>query len=344
MCAGVAVFVSFGTFERQQLMKTTAVLAILALTSCGFSTSHAARVAFDWAAVGDPGNAADSTGYGTVADTYRISKYEVTNAQYTEFLNAVADSDPNGLYNTSMWSHTYGCKIERTGLSGSYSYSVAADRANRPVNYVSFFDAMRFVNWLENGQPTGVQGTSTTEAGVYSIGDGTNEIRNPNASYFIPSEDEWYKTAYYKGGGTNADYWDYPTQSDSVPSNDVTDPDPGNNANFYNQSGDYAIGSPYWMTEVGEFENSESAYGTFDQGGNVWEWNEALVKSSSRVVRGGRWTYYPSDLLSSTRYGVHPAYEDYDVGFRVASIPEPSSLVLGALAAVGLLMCRRVVS
>ena len=143
-------------------MKSTPILAfsILLLT---FS-SAARAVTFDWATVGNPGNAGELSGEGAggygpdaivggVDHTYRIGKYEVTAGQYTEFLNAVAATDPYGLYNTNMWSNTYGCKIERTGTDGSYSYSVAADRANRPVNYVSFFDAMRFANWLHNGQP-----------------------------------------------------------------------------------------------------------------------------------------------------------------------------------------------
>ena len=94
-------------------------------------------------------------------------------------------------------------------------------------------------------------------------------------AYVIPTEDEWYKAAYHKNDGVTGNYWLYPTQSNNVPSNDSINPDPGNNANFY-QNG-YTIGSPDYLTAVGEFENSDSAYGTFDQGGNVWEWNETLL-------------------------------------------------------------------
>ena len=76
-----------------------------------------------------------------------------------------------------------------------------------------------------------------------------------------------------RNGG--AGYWDYPTKSNTVPSNVGSDgyTDPGNHANYWNNG--YTLGSPYYRTNVGEFENSASAYGTFDQGGNVWEWNEA---------------------------------------------------------------------
>ncbi len=100
--------------------------------------ADAQAVTIDWVTVGNPGNVNDDTGYAGVPYKYRISTYEVTAGQYTEFLNAVAATDTYGLYNASMWSDTQGCKIQRSGSSGSYSYSVAADRADRPVNYVSW--------------------------------------------------------------------------------------------------------------------------------------------------------------------------------------------------------------
>ncbi len=135
-------------------------------------------------------------------------------------------------------------------------------------------------------------------------------------------------------------YYDYPTGTDSTPSNDLINPDPGNNANFP-QSG-YTIGSPYYTTEVGEFENSESPYGTFDQGGNVWEWNEAVLFSGQRGLRGGSFDSSSFVLLrADVRIDYNPTSENAVFGFRVASIPEPSTVLLGALAAVGLLMRRR---
>ncbi len=122
------------------------------------AAQHAQAVTIEMVPVGNPGNAADTRyniiSVGSVAKAYQIGKYEVTAGQYTDFLNAVADADPNGLYSTSM-SIGFGANILRTGSSPTYSYSVAADWANRPVNYVSFWDAARFANWLHNGQPTG---------------------------------------------------------------------------------------------------------------------------------------------------------------------------------------------
>jgi MYXO-CTERM domain-containing protein len=269
----------------------------------------------------------------------------VTAGQYTEFLNAVAATDTYGLYDMNMDSSYVGCKIQRSGSSGSYTYSVAGDRANRPVNYVSWGDAARFANWLHNGQPTGAQDLSTTEDGAYYLNGATSHAallavnREADWKWAITSEDEWYKAAYHKNDGATGNYFDYPTSSDSVPSNDLINPDPGNNANS-SQSG-YTIGSPYWRTEVGEFENSESPYDTFDQGGNVWEWNEAILYGSDRGLRGG-WYFIDDDIGLASSYrsnGGSPHSESYGIGFRVSEVPEP--FTFGLLSLGGLALLRR---
>ena len=334
-------------FEKS-LFRFVATLAALMLL---MGTAQA--VTIDLVPVGNPGNAGELSGAGAggygpdaivggVDYLYWIGKYEVTTGQYTEFLNAVADTDTYGLYSTEMWSNDRGCKIQRNGSSGSYSYSVAGDRANRPVDFVSWGDAARFANWLHNGQPSGVQDNSTTEDGAYSLNGATSDsalmaiTRESDARYFIPTEKEWYKAAYHKNDGVTGNYFDYPTASDLVPSNDLLTPDGGNNANF--NDGGYTIGSPYYSTAVGEFENSASPYGTFDQGGNSEEWNETEISAgSSRGLRGGHWYGGSSyNLRASVRYNVYPTYENCYIGFRVASVPEPGSITLllcGAVAA-----------
>jgi len=314
--------------------------------------------------VGNAGNTAD-TRYGNPACggvdyTYNIGKYEVTAAQYTDFLNHKAKSDPYGLYNTNMdtaISIEDGCNIKRSGTSGSYTYSVASDWANRPVNFVSYWDSCRFANWLNNGQ-----GDGDTETGAYTLNDYNGDDgrwigRNAGAQWFLPSADEWHKAAYYKGGGTNAGYWDYPTQSNIAPSNEGCDgyTDPGNHANYYNGpylwAGRYTIGNPYFRTNVGEFENSASAYGTFDQGGNVWEWNEAISfegGQTTRDVRGGSFHHFmlngSYDLTLRAFVGFywpsHPNLEYDCLGFRVSQVPEPSAL-LPLLCGLGGVVCRR---
>lgn len=297
--------------------------------------------------VGNPGNPGELSGAGAppyipgaivggVNYSYRIGKYEVTAGQYTAFLNAVAKTDTYGLYNPNMADHIWGCNIQRSGSSGSYQYSVAADWANRPVNWVSWGDAVRFANWLHNGQPTGVQDLSTTEDGSYYLNGATSDAalmavtRKPDATWVIPSENEWYKAAYHKNDGVTGNYWDYPTSSDSPPNNQLIDPDPGNNATFYqgavwpDPSG-YTIGSPYYRTKVGEFESSKSPYGALDMAGNVWEWNETVIETPDgpqRNFRGGSFTETVSNQHADDRITTYPTHESGTFGFRLAN-PAP---------------------
>ncbi len=120
-------------------------------------------------------------------------------------------------------------------------------------------------------------------------------------------------------------YYDYPTSTDSVPSNDLIDPDPGNNATFYHgdwpDSAGYTIGPPYYRTEAGAHENSDSPYGTLDQGGNVTEWNET-DDGHHRVVRGGTCVDIDGNRMRAAIRMFYPVSESYaDLGFRVAEVP-----------------------
>jgi formylglycine-generating enzyme required for sulfatase activity len=304
--------------------------------------------------VGNPGNVADSaynsgmgtstvpgTGLGAVSYTYMMGEFDVTAAQYAVFLNAVATaSDPYGIYCSGMATvggSTHGCGIVQSGTPGNYSYTVAPACQNFPVNYVTWGDAARFCNWLQNGQPTGgTEGAGTTETGAYTLdGDTTNlltENRNPGATYFIPSENEFYKAAYYVGGGTNGGYWTYPTKSLNVPINSlVLAPTSNNDANYY----DYGYTDPTNdLTPVETFAASPGPYGTYDMGGDVFQWNEAVISGSFRGFRGGSWLLNSHYLASSTRDLNSPTDENGDVGFRVASVPEPGSLALLLAGAV----------
>ncbi|GAG10088.1 unnamed protein product, partial [marine sediment metagenome] len=87
-------------------------------------------------------------------------------------------------------------------------------------------------------------------------------------------------------------------------------------------------------------ENSDSPYGTFDQGGNVWEWNEALI-GSSRGLRGGSFNYYDDSLHASHRGYSDPSGEYGLFGFRVSEVPEPATLTLLTLGGLAILRRRR---
>ena len=305
-----------------------------------------------WVTVGDPGNAADTTTYGDVAPSFQIMKYEFTNQQYADFLNSVAaTADPYSLYNASMGSDPRG-GITQSATSGGYAYAFKTNMGDKPVNYVSWFDAARVSNWYQNGATS----SSSTETGAYTLVGGQTSGNAPGvnngATFSIPTEDQWYKAAYYKGGGTNAGYWDYATQSDAVPMAVTAGPtgigSSGSTGNFANwgAAADWN-GQDGNVTTVGT-NGDPSAYGAFDMSGNVSEWNDqGGLASVLRGLRGGCWAHGSDSLASSYGYTDAPTTENSFRGFRLASsVPEidPNSLgsvlalVLGSL---GLLERRR---
>jgi PEP-CTERM putative exosortase interaction domain len=302
-------------------------------------TSSASAVTMAWTPIGDPGNPADAqvmsdgtTGYGSVPYLYSIGTYEVTNSQYAEFLNAKAPSDPYGLYNAGM--ATTG--ITRSGSSGTYLYTTNAGFENRAVVLVSFYDALRFANWMNNNQ-----GNGDTETGSYTLlggtatpSNGTTVTRNAGTTIVLTSENEWYKAAYYSAATTS--YYDYPTSSDTPPTCSA----PTAVANHAN-----CRGGAGHVVDVGSYPGSASPYGTFDEGGNVAEWNEAILTLPNTIpLRGIRGFAYSSDVsyLAASARGSFPPSEDFAaIGFRLVMIPEPGTGLLVVAGLVGLGVRRR---
>jgi sulfatase modifying factor 1 len=306
-------------------LKQFATVAVFAVLGASITSAH---ITIPTVPIGNPGNAADSTGYGSVAYRYNIGTTEVTNAQYAAFLNAVAKTDTNSLYNTDMAGSFGG--ITRTGSAGSYTYATITGRANNPVNYVSFGDAARFANWLHNGQPTGAQNNSTTDDGVYRVfGIYSSSARNAGWRWAVTSENEWYKAAYYQPasqGGDSDNYWLYPTSTNIMTS----------------AQANYFFGNSNSNTRpVGSY--AANYYGVFEMGGNVSEWNESIIPNPGdvpgRCVRGGWFNGNLSHMRADTRGWGNFWLESERTGFRVAQVPGPSAVAL--LAAGGLGMLRR---
>lgn len=312
--------------------------------------------------VGNPGNAADpSTGLGSVGDLYQIGKFEVRNSDYAAFLNSVARfGDPYSLW-TSTNSPMHGVARVGTGTLGDpFVYSAETGYADLPATYVNYYDAARFANWLHNGQPnTGFATNGTTETGSYTLSGLTGiSGRNPGASWVLPTQDEWYKAAFYDptASGTS-NFWAYATRSDTIPNSRRPNTTDTNSANFFrNGTGDPAgdflndgygvtgeailrAGTNY-LTEVGGYEGGYSYFGTFDQGGNVWEWTETTTNMSGSVYairKGGSWALGSSFMMSGNTDFDDPVDRHDDLGFRLVLVPEPGAAVWG-LAGVGLLV------
>ncbi len=279
--------------------------------------------------VGDAGNAADAaTTYGAVGYEFQIQKFEFTNGEYVEFLNAVGGSNPNGIYSTSMGADAR-AGITQSGASPSFTYAVKANMGDKPVNYVSWFEAARVANWLHNGRSTN---PALLETGAYTLNNATSGIgftKNAGATYWVPIENEWYKAAYYKGGSVSAGYWAYPTKSDIEPtwvtanSTGVGSAGLGSTANSINTNvGADWNGQDGNVTTVGS-NGGPSAYGTYDMGGNVWEWDDDVVWGSAREVRGGCWRNPAFQARSGVRSDYYPAGRSRELGFRLARSSVP---------------------
>jgi formylglycine-generating enzyme required for sulfatase activity len=285
--------------------------------------------------VANPGNPADTNvttdvgNSGAVSYTYKIGKYEVTNTEYTEFLNAV---DPSGADALDLYSPNMGSDASNGGITfnggnpDGLKYAVKAGFAIKPVVYVSFYDAMRFCNWLHNGARPG----KDTENGAYTLLggtavpiNGTMVLRNAGAKFVVPTEDEWYKAAYYEPGGDADDYWLYPTRGNSAP-NASAPPGTAAAANYNN-----AVGN---VTDAGAYNTTENFHGTFDMAANVAEWGENIFSGSFRLIPGGAWgspeAVLASDLPSVT--AASPDTEGNKIGFRTARVfsPPPAGMVL----------------
>ena len=294
----------------------------------------------EFVTIGNPGNVADTTGTpnpaGAVPYTFGMGKYEVSRDMVTK---ANASSAVDG-----------------TGSSLGITLTNLFTGPNQPATGVTWNEAARFVNWLNTSsgfqpaykfstQPGDVDYDSNENIQLWEDGEAgfnaANPFRNSQAQFVLSSWDEWYKAAYHDAtAGTAGTYFSYPTGSDTVPDGIDVVGDTVFDAVF----NDGAQNShPNDVTDVG----IASPYGTFGQGGNVWEWHESEdepvhrptndLSSFLRGFRGGRWRSPHTHLLKSNRSSDDPPDEDFDVGFRVARVPEPGAFFfISAVTAVTL--------
>jgi formylglycine-generating enzyme required for sulfatase activity len=330
------------------------VLLTLTLIPSGwvFTPRQARALDFTWITVGDPGNPS-LNGFGSVPYVFRMGKYETTNAQYAEFLNAkAAVGDPLALYSTSMGTNPR-AGIARSGsgtAADPFVYAPRPNMADKPVNYVSFWDAARMANWMNNGM-----GNADTENGAYTLEGGTPTptnwrtlTRNPGAQVYLPNDDEWTKTSLYEPGHG---YWFFGTRSDAVPTKAQATPT-GDVANPGTNVANYGLGAS-WNGQTGNVTtvggcgpNSQCYYGAADMTGNVFEWCDSIwvVQGvNMRSLRGGSFVEESGAQIAGAYGSASPGIEIFSFGFRLASaVPEPACTVgLCSAAAAARLIVRR---
>ena len=297
--------------KRQSIL----VLASVLVFAASVSGDMVRGIDMDFVTIGNAGNAADSTGYGAVGYDFSIGKYEVTNAQWNAFAS-LSGGVPTGNPSSAYWK------------SATYTGD------QQPTNNVSWYEAIQFCNYLTSGNKS---------QGVYQFS-GSND--NPGdflgidramaqaiygTIYFLPTEDEWYKAAYYKLNGSG--YSLYANGTNTAPALDW-------DSNYY-RDGHGTYSNP-WNVGTG----TEEQNGTFDMMGNVREWNETLNLGFMRGYRGGSFLHNDVVLASSYQLSIYdnPIDQDYRTGFRVVEIvPVPSAVLLGSIGLTfsGWLLRRR---
>jgi formylglycine-generating enzyme required for sulfatase activity len=311
-------------------MKQILLLTLLAMGYQGASAESlletfgtgANAFTMEFVTIGNPNNAADTTGSpnpaGSVAYTYNLGMYEVSRDQITKANSAGS-----------------------LGITLQNMTNYGGNGLLKPATGISYYEAAKYVNWLNTstGGTAAYKFDGSGNFQLWSAGDAgynaNNLFRNSLAKYWLPSSNEWYKGAY---GSPNGTWFNYPTGSDSAPTAVAV----GTTANtaVYNQS---ASTGPADITNAGGL----SSYGTMGQGGNVWEWMETAYDGTNntagenRDIRGGAWYSGSHRLDASIRSFGDPASGDYSYGFRVASVPEPSTISLLAVGLSGLALVRR---
>ncbi len=259
--------------------------------------------------IGGAGNSNDGTGnqaYGGVSYEYKISATEVSIAEFQAYRTATSTTGNEGYWN-----------------DGTRTVGTAA-----PASNVSLYEAMKYCNYLTSGN---------VNSGYYNTSDGGSTYQ-ANASshidyatangttYFVPTEDEWYKAAYYSVLGNS--YSLYADGSDTVPTE-------GGGATGWNYNG--ANSSPNYTRDV--MAGSSEQNTTVNMMGNVWEWME----DSAGVVRGGGFIEADDYLRSTYRLDYNPSSEGGGAGFRpVEVVPEPATAGLLGISAIVFYAIRRI--
>lgn len=316
--------------HQQPRALAQSILLALASTTLGLTSAHADNFGsgpnaftIDFVTIGNAGNADDagaggglySSPYGGVPYVYQMGVTEVSQDWITKATNL-----------------------------GMTAVTAGAWTGTQPAANMTWYEAAAFVNWLNTstGHQAAYQldGTNTaltlwSSVDAWQAG-GENLYRHKDAYYFLPSEDEWYKAAYHQNDGVTANYWDYATGSNTIPT--AVASGTGAGTAVYNG----VTASP----EAVDNDGGLSAYGTRGQNGNVWEWQESAFdgvnnsSSEGRAFRGGYWDSPEGLLRSSGRFDGGPSASSFVVGFRVASVPEPS-VAVSLLATGAWLLTRR---
>lgn len=346
-----------GRGAQMQNIKAFATAMLAAVAGLCFGASaFSAPISMQYSYVWPPNfTNSGTTPYGAVATPYKIGTYEVTNSQYAAFLNTVdvSGTNPFGIYNSSMGSDDLSAGISFVGGNADGSkYVVKSGFDNKPVTYVNWISAARFINWMENDFTSN---PDLLNSGAYTLTTSatatTVVARNPGARNFLPTASEWMKAAFYD---PNTSQWmTYATFSNTDPtatittstssSPNVTQP---NTANFGGNVSNGGVPISNSTTIVGQYAATVTGFGLYDTYGNVGEFTESSEPGSAGFfILGGSTWRVPVDAAgnwnNNTIYELSVNTSSASMGFRVAAVPEPGTIALAITGVLGI-GCARV--
>ena len=225
----------------------------------------------------------------TFAAPFALGVYEVTVAEFGRFVAETGYSAAS-----SCWSDESSSSWRNPGFGQS---------GGHPVVCVSWSDAKNYAEWLRSK---------------------TGEV------YRLASESEWEYAA--RTGTTTPWPWGLGEADQCRHAN-------GRDASTQGLSGGAGCNDGHsWTAPVGSY--AANAWGLHDMLGNALEWTEDCYNGSyagapsdgsvwedgdctKRVLRGGSWSFGPSDLRAAFRARSATGYRLYIVGFRVARTLAP---------------------
>lgn len=309
---------------------------------------------FDWVTIGDPGNPAwfgespfgppDWEGRGSVDYTFRISRFEVTTAQWMEFVNTF--STQGDQYTHFLSPREWGAEedLRYNGPGRRWRLS-GPNTARFPVAGMTWRDAAMYANWLHNGKSDdfasleyGAYDASTWGDNGFFFTDDPTHL--PGAKFWIPTLDEWMKAVHYdpnRHGPGEEGWWTYPNMSDEVPA-----PGP---PGVGETSAGWDVGEIAWRIPLGSY-GEVSPWGLLDTSGGASEWLEEVMWPGSPRGRGvgggyaGDAGWYMNDHVSVFQ-GHYPDSGGMGNGLRLVTVPAPSAGGTAGIAAVCLMHHRR---
>jgi formylglycine-generating enzyme required for sulfatase activity len=234
----------------------------------------------------------NETQYPVTLTAFRMSKYEITNAQYAAFLNAKSIAS-NGIWGTAPVYNTQTLIVANSSWGLTYSgtqWVPVTGYENAPVINVTWYGATEYATYIGGTLPTEAQWEYACRAGT---------ITPFNTGDFLTNLQANYNWAYPYNGGTNT-VTTYPGKTQTV--------------------GTYAANT-YGLSDMhgNVWEWCSDWYGTYPTTAQTNP--TGATTGSSRVIRGGSWYFSAQCCRSAVRYHDYPGDIDYGIGFRVVLVP-----------------------